>query len=136
MTPARLPLTTWRNGRFVEELPFTGPIFGGVEAPVDFTGWQARMQIRLYGAAAGDPIITLLNVTSDVQGVWIIEPSQGIIRVRVDQETLAAAWAAVGGSVEPGEPIKLKYDLLLTPPTGGGEPWAEGDFIITPGVTM
>lgn len=136
MSPATVALRVWRNARYVEEFPFTAPSGGDEDAPFDLTGWSAKFQVRLYGAAAGDPILSLTNQTTDVQGVWIIEPSQGIIRIRIDEASIASAWSAIGGGTEAGDAAELKYDLVLTPPAGGDEVWMQGDFIIEPGVTV
>jgi hypothetical protein len=125
-----VPITAWRNARYIEEFPFT---VDGVA--FDFTSWSGAMQVRLYGAAAGDPLITLTSQATDAEGVWIIEPSQGIVRVRIDEETLTALWTSLGGPTEAGDPIVLSYDLVLTPPGGGDEVWAYGTFTIQPGVT-
>lgn len=131
MTPATVPITVWRNARYIEEFPFE--IDG---EPYDLTSWSAALQVRLYGAAGGSALISLANVTSDTQGVWIIEPSEGIVRVRVDEATLSTLWTTLGGPAEAGDPITLAYDLVMTPPAGGDEVWMQGDFIIQPGVTV
>lgn len=133
VTPAKEPLTALRNARFVEEWNFAGD--DGL--PFDFTGYTAgEMHVRLYGAQAGLPQIDLDNVTSDVEGVWIREPSDGIVRVRIDQTTLATAYAALLGDNELGSAVSLVYDLRLTGPDGAEEVWLEGAFIIEPGVTI
>ena len=137
MIPANVPLAAWRNARHVEDFTFTAPAEGGGDAAYDLTGWSAAMQVRLYGAAPDDPVISLANVTSDSEGVWIVEPAEGLVRIRIDETTLAAAWNALGGGVEAGDPIRgLRYDLVLTPPAGGDEVWIEGEFTLYPGVTV
>jgi hypothetical protein len=137
MTPVTQSLTVWRNARYVEEFHFTAPVPGNDDYPYDLTGWTGALQVRQYGAAASS-LLSLANVTSDTQGVWIIEPSQGIVRVRIDESALATLWTTAGGvdGTEPNEPYKLKYDLLMTPPSGGDEVWIQGDFLLYPGVTV
>ena len=136
MTPAREPLVARRNARFEEEWAFAEDD----GTPIDLTGYTGEMQARLYGAQPGDPKIELGNVTSDVEGVWIREPSAGVVAVRIDQATLAAIFdALIGASLIPdheaGNAIPLVYDLRLTAPSGAEEVWMEGSFTIQPGVT-
>lgn len=137
MTPVAVPITAWRNARYIEEFYFTAPI-DDVDAPVDLTGWLGKIQVRLYGAASGSALMTLSPVVSDVEGVWVIEPTGGVVRARADEATLTSLWTALGGvgAREPNRPFKLKYDLVMTPPSGGDEVWLEGDFILQPGVTV
>lgn len=131
MTPATEPLKAWRNARFAEEWVFTesGDSF-------DFTGYTGALEVRLYGAQAGSAKILLPNVTSEMQGVWIVNPSLGIIRVRIDQDELQSAYETLLGANEAGTPVPLVYDLRLTAPDGNEEIWLEGPFIINPGVTI
>lgn len=131
MTPANVPITVWRNARYAEEFPFT---LDG--AAYDLTSWTAKLQVRLYGATAGGALLDLANVTTDVEGVWIIEPAEGLVRVRIEEATLVALWTSLGGNSEPNAPITLSYDLVLTTPDGDDEVWTYGDFIIMPGVTL
>lgn len=131
MIPETVPLRVWRNARHIEEFTFT--VDG---SPYDLTGWSGALQVRLYGAAAGPALLSLSNVTTDVEGVWIVEPTEGIVRVRIDEATLTALWTTLGGPAEAGDSITLVYDLVMTPPAGGDEVWAEGKFIIEPGVTV
>jgi hypothetical protein len=138
MTPATVTLRVWRNARYIEEFPFTAPADGDDAAPYDLTGWTGRLQVRLYGAAAGAALLSLASQVSDGEGVWIIEPASGIVRVRIDEDSLTALWDGLlpdPAVAEPGDPITLKYDLVMTPPVGGDEVWMQGDFIIEPGVT-
>lgn len=132
MNPAIVPLEAWRNARFGEEYYFTDD----AGASVDFTAYTAKLQVRQYGAQAGAAIIDLANVGTDVEGVRILEPALGIIRVRIDEATLTAAYAALIGGNEAGSAIALVYDLIVTPPGAGDQPWMQGSFTINPGVTI
>ena len=131
MTPGIEPLVAYRNGTFDEEWTFTDD---DLAEPVDFTGWSGALHVRLYGAA-DSTVIALANVTSDIEGVWIREPSEGIVRVLIDRDTLTAAYDAMIGENEAGSSIAFVYDLRLTTPTGAEEIWMEGSFTIKPGVT-
>lgn len=131
MIPATVQIAVWRNARYAEEFEFK--IDG---EPYDLTGWAGSLQVRLYGAQPGSAVITLANVGSNIEGVWINDPTLGCLQVRIDEATIAAAWTAIGGGAEAGEAARLKYDLVMTPPGGGDEVWIQGDFIIEPGVTV
>lgn len=131
MIPANVPIKVWRNARYTEEFNFTVD-----DLPYDLTGWVGRLQARLYGAQEGAALIDLGSVTSDSEGVWIIDAEGGSVQVRIDEDTLIGVWTALGGPAEAGDPIELSYDLVMTPPEGGDEVWAEGIFTINPGVTV
>lgn len=131
MIPAIVPITAWRNARYVEEFTFSDD---GVA--IDLTGYAAGMQVRLYGGTPGSALIDLPNVASDIEGAWIIEPAEGIVAVRIEAATLQGVWDSLGGPEQGGDPIVLVYDLVLTAPDGAAEVWAEGPFTIKPGVTL
>lgn len=131
MTPAIEPLTARRNARFDQEWEFTDN-----DDPFDLTGWTGAMQLRLYGAQPGSAKVDLGNVTSDAEGVWIREPTFGIVRVRIDQATLQSAYELLIGANEAGSAARLEYDLRMTTPTGAEEVWMAGEFILEAGVTI
>ena len=130
MIPAPVLIRVWRNARYAEEFHFE--IDG---APYNLSGWTGAMQVRLYGAQPGDALISLASVTSNIEGVRVVEPTQGIVRVQINEATLTTLWTTLGGPAEPGDAITLKYDLVMTQ-AGADEVWIEGDFIIEPGVTV
>lgn len=132
MTPATNPLTAWRNARFAEEWYFADD--DGLPPPL--TGYTGALQVRQYGAQSGDPVISLTNQTTDVEGVRILEPTGGVVRIVIDQETLEAAYDDLFGENEAGTAIVLAYDLVLTAPDGGKDVWSQGSFTINPGVTI
>lgn len=131
MTPARdVDITCWNNGFYSESFTFDDGA-----APIDLTGYAGKLQVRLYGAQPGAAVISLASVTSAVEGVWIAEPAQGVVEVRIEEATLASAYAALSAGLEAGAALMLAYDLVLTNPAGDDEVWATGEFIINAGVT-
>lgn len=103
---------------------------GNAISPQDLTGWTAVLQVRLYGMAGGAALISLGVVTTPVDGIRFIEPSAGQLEIRITDATLEPL--PVSGKA--GQPVTFKYDLLLTDPTGFEQTYAEGDFIVYPGV--
>jgi hypothetical protein len=135
MTPANVPIEVRRNGDYAETWVVADDQGydenGDAVSPQDLTGWTLAMQVRLYGLAGGSSLITLATVTTAVQGLRIVEATAGQIEARITDATLEAL--PVSGKA--GESVTFKYDLLLTDPTGLEQVYAEGDFIVYPGVT-
>jgi len=134
MTPVVLNLEAWRNVPFAESFILTDGDPAAVDEdgnPIDLTGYSGALQVRLYGLAAGDALISLATVTSDIQGVRFIEPTAGRINIRIDESTLAAlpAPGKAGGK------LVLAYDLVLTDADSLQEVYATGTFTVHPGVT-
>lgn len=128
MIPETVTLTARRNVPFAEQYDFADE----TEAPIDFTGCTATMQVRLYGNAPGDPLIDLHSVGADVEGVNVNDPATGSVTVRIDQTTLAAM--PTGNT--PNAADIFSYDLIITWPDGFSEAFMEGRFILKPGVTL
>lgn len=133
MTPANVPISVWRNADYAE----TWVIAEGFDAagdavsPQDLTGSTFALQVRLYGLAGGDPLVSLATVTTAIQGVRIIEAAAGQIEIRITDATLEALPA----SGRAGASVTFSYDLVLTDPNGVESVYAQGDFIVEPGVT-
>lgn len=133
MTPATMPLTARRNASFAEEWQFT--VDG--DLPFDFTAYTAALlEVRQYGAQPGDSLIHLVKVTSNIEGVRFLEPSQGIVRVQINQPTLETVYDGLIGESEPGSDLLFEYDLILTGPDTALEPWLAGTFTLKPGVSI
>lgn len=127
MIPETVALTARRNTPFAEEYEFTDE----TGAAFDFTGCTGAMQVRLYGNAPGAALVNLANVGSDIEGVWVRDPANGIISVRIDENTLIALPEAS----TPGAADVFAYDLIITWSDGLEECLMEGQFILNPGVT-
>lgn len=135
--PAKLPLRGRRNAYFGEEWQFTvADPDTGIEAPVDLSGFAAFLQLRLYGAQPGSAKLTLNNVGGNIEGVWIIDPTEGRIQVLASEDTLRGVYDDLSSDVEPGADIILAYDLVLRDDNGMDDVWVEGSFTLSPGVTV
>jgi len=134
--PAKLPLRGRRNAYFGEEWQFTvKDPDTGVSAPVDLTGWQGKLELRQYGAQPGNALFTLYNVTANIEGVWIIEPTEGRVQVYITKSTMRGVYDFLRGDIEPGADIIVSYDLKMTEGDGRDDVWVEGLLTLNPGVT-
>lgn len=103
-TPVQRDLSALRNAAFAETYAFKLDGF-----PVDITDDTLRMQVRAYAGAPGMPLIGLGTVSySDVQGIYIIDASNGIFSIRIDQATIA-----ILPDVDKPLPASFVYDLVL-----------------------
>jgi hypothetical protein len=126
MIPETVELIGRRNAPFIEEYVFTVD-----NTPVDFTGCTATMQLRVYANAPDPALVTLNAVSSDVEGVWISDPVNGIIQVRIDEATLFGLPTRVSTDARSA----FAYDLRLTWPDGVRDVLMEGAFIVKAGTT-
>ncbi len=133
MTPVFVPLPIWRNADYAETWVIADSFDhrGTAADPQDLTGWAFALQVRAYGSPDGTPLLSLVPVTTAVQGVRVIEPAAGQIEIRIDDASLET----LPKNTNQGEPIRLVYDLVATDPTGLRRVYAFGDFIVQPGVT-
>lgn len=131
--PMQLDLRVWRNGDYVEEFTLAESVAadGTPQNPIDLTGWSAQLQVRLYGLAGGSALISLTTVTTEVQGIRIMEPTDGVIRVWITDTTLEA----LPNTGKAGAERTFAYDLVLIDPTGIRSVYATGAFIVPPGVS-
>lgn len=102
--------------------------------PVDLTGYVLAMQVRLYGAAAGDALISLGLVTVEgTKGIRIANAAEGRVHVFIpetDINDLPGVHAPEANAIQ-----SFSFDLRVTPATGVAEIWVEGLFQVQPGVT-
>lgn len=75
LRPATLNLRADRHVPFVRTLGFIG---------YDFTGYDFRMEIRVLPDAPGDPLIQLLTVTSNVEGVWLFYTGTATLKEHIE----------------------------------------------------
>ncbi len=94
----------------------------GVYAPVDLTGYTARMSVRQH-LWVTEPLIAL---TSDVDGGITLGGVAGTVEIDIPATTMANAPA-----------VKAQYDIELVPPSGEANAirFLEGAFIIKAEVT-
>lgn len=123
--PLNRPLRARRNTAFAQAFPFTD---AETDLPVDFTGAAVAMQVRLYGAQAGDALITLSEVATPTTEGLLVE--DGLITVFIDETSLSLLPRGKAGA-----DIVFQYDLKVQLAGALAEVWAEGAFTVTPGVT-
>ena len=123
-TPTTAHLVARRNAPLAFEWPAFTDEAG---APVDFTGATLAMQVRQYGAQAGEPLVDLGAPSVSDEGV---SASGGVLSVYLDQAPLNVLPRKGNGQND-----VFRYDLLVTLSGGVAEVWAQGDFTVKPGVT-
>lgn len=128
MTPAKGDIVLRRNAPFVEEWSFTDEFL----RLIDLTGYTGELEIRLYGRAPGDALVSLQTIATAGQGLRFLADDPFAVRVTIDQPS-AAALPVQGG---PGSPAVFVYDLALIDPTGFRQIFREGAVITNPGVTL
>lgn len=105
----------------------------------DLTGAALKMQVRSYPDAPDPALLTLNKVTTLVQGLFLDiaagTPVTSTIVLSIDEATITDLLPFPSNGAEPGEPVVLAYDLLVTPAGGLKTRWFEGAFSIFPGVT-
>lgn len=113
-----------RNAPFSEVLTYTDD----VGEPFDFSGATATMQVRQYGAQAGAALIDLAETSLELtEGVLV---GEGILSIYIDEVSLKLLPTAA-----PGADVTFVYDLKVTLSGSPAEIWAQGPFIVSPGVT-
>ncbi len=133
-----VPLAAWRNRAFVE----TYTLLGEDGEPYDLTDATIRMEVRQYGAQPGSALVSLGEVSSDVEGIRVYDPetaaadpTKGRIRIIIDQDTLAALPGGPTEGTEPNSADTFVYDVVITSALPV-EPLAfGGPFALWPGVT-
>lgn len=128
MIPDRVDITLRRNAPFVEEWSFAD----AKGSPIDLTGWSGELQLRLYGAAAGDALVALATVPADIEGLRFLADDPTVVRVEIAEATIAPLPAGA----EAGDVAVFVYDLVLIDPTGFRQPFREGSAIVLPGVSV
>lgn len=139
----RIDLEAFKRVPFVDEDGATFVFFG-----LDWTGADALMHIRQNPGDTGTPLITLPTAPAGTQGISIeVDPAYtyvdpktkeevtGIaskVLLQIDEETLESL--SLGSPTDC--PLKLHYDLHITPSGGVKQIPVHGKFTINPGVTI
>jgi len=126
ITPARVDLVAQRWTPFVDITAIEG---------FDLSAATFAMQVRLYRDAPGSPLLSLTNAASNAQGVSVsVAEVDGqdvsSVQIRINETTLESLL------VNPGEDVKLVYDLHITTAGLGKVRWMEGSFNIRAGATQ
>lgn len=131
--PGRLPLHGDRWTPFVRTLQFNG---------VNLTGATFRAQIRAYADQPGDPLIDLLTVTNNAQGIRLASVDTSgptpisYVTIRINEPTMEGILPFIDNpGREPGADVELHWDMHIT--TGGlKQRWLYGTFTLRAGVTQ
>ncbi|WP_174297331.1 hypothetical protein [Sphingomonas bacterium] len=138
--PVPQTLTASRNATWAPTLvyPYQGPAL-----PLD--GAHIAMQIRLYGGALGDALLTLPAIAfTDTLASGTAGQSDELrwlsLSPRVEPgdpaNAAAATWAAMPASGEAGDSRSDDFDIRITYADGASELLVSpGVFILAPGVT-
>lgn len=123
--PAQLDLTVWRNAPFPTE---------EWSIPLDLTGQQILMQVRLWEGSPVTPYIDINNTDLTGDRIEVIsidtEKPETVFRPIIAKDTHELMPAA--GKVN--EPVTFRYDLLIGP-VGQAEVYLWGRYILRTGVT-
>lgn len=125
--PGALTLVAARNGSFRKDFTFSDD-----DGPLDFTGWSARMQVR--ASPGSTPAFLDINDASPSpygSQILFIDLTGGQLEIYISITDL--------GMLPSGNPVSnpasFAYDLILTEPGGDADPFLQGAFIVTEGVT-
>ncbi len=108
---------------------------------VDMTGADLKSQIRLYPDAPGDPLVSLVLAPPPAQGLSVsVAIEEGVpvstIRMLINETTIEQLLPFATNGTEPGEEVKLAWDMLITVFGLRKARWFQGRFIIVPGSTQ
>lgn len=123
--PTRLDLIAYANVPLVET----------IDVGLNLSGYRGTLQVRLYPAASGDPLIDLGPAHHGLEGVSVDDA--GDVTIRVNDATLASVYDTLIATSqrEAGDAIGLQYDLVLTPLLGDETLHFYGEFQLRGGVT-
>nr|WP_314471042.1 hypothetical protein [uncultured Sphingomonas sp.] len=107
----------------------------GAEVPMNLSGYDLRLQIRLYQGALGAPLLDLSTSTGLIS---IANPAQG--EVEIDWPAVQDAIEALPSTAEAGDPTRPRidtfaYDLMVIAPDGVSQIILEGPVPVAFGVT-
>lgn len=121
--PATLDLEVYQGAYWSQRLVYED----SNSAPIDLTGYTARMQVRRTVDETGDPIIEL---TTENGGITLGEPlpTDGVVLLEISAADSAALPATVSDR-------KWRYDLELVPAGGEVRRLVMGKFTVSLEVT-
>lgn len=120
-----------RTAPFIREWAFLDG-----NAPVNFTGASARMELRQYEGQPGAALASLPTVTTDILGLRFFKYRDDAVLDAIRVRLPAANLAALPGLNQPdaGAAQIYHYDLLMTLSGQPEQPWLLGTFTLYPGV--
>ncbi len=105
----------------------------------DFTGSVMRLHVKAYPDAPGEPLTALIQTESGEGIRWTTTVADGLptsdMEIMFVEATVNAVLPFPNGT-EPGQPLKLAYDLLIVSPIYGRFHLMRGAFFIEPMVTV
>lgn len=122
--PVRRDIVARRDCPYFETWSFTDE----AGDPYDFTGATLTLEVRLYGAQAGDALVSLVETGStQTQGLYV---GSGEITPWIDEATLRLI---PDGRV--GQDVVFQYDLKVQPAGEVEQIWSYGEFRLKPWIT-
>lgn len=128
-TPLRVDFETWTNGDYSEE--FTLRVNSVV---IELTGHSFEINAKL-SPSLSTTLFSLNTVSSEVEGLYPVEPGAGKIQIRIDRATLATAFTAAAEAGIQGDRVSIVYDMVVTLPSDSNEVWFYGFININRGIT-
>jgi hypothetical protein len=132
--PALQTLTASRNATWAPQLAYDYP---GADLPLD--GATIAMQLRLYPGQPGNPKLSIEAIPfTDVPLSGVPGTDTERRRVTLSPAVTVAQLTALPGlqTPEAGDPQRFAFDILITYADGASEILSQGDFIVSPGVTI
>jgi hypothetical protein len=129
MIPVTMDFECWANADYTEEFQFTVDGIG-----YDLTGVTLDIDARRFPRSS-DTVFTLNAVTTDVEGLRIIDANSGVIEIRIARTTLETAYVALAENSIANAIVTASYDLRFTHTDGLREVAIQGVIAINPGVT-
>lgn len=126
--PSRFDLTARKNALWTKTFTFADD----TGTPIDLTGYELAMQVRLYQGAAGAALIDLAVVISG-QGIRISNAAAGEIEITINKSTLEDL-PLDDASRADNDPEVFQYDLKMGP-VNRAEVVLYGTFTVVTGVT-
>ena len=130
MIPGRLDVELRTNADETGEY-----LFENAGVAVDLTGYTFKLHLKETQSST----TTLLQLTTvgsaSLEGIYPVEPQNGIIQIRIDKETVDGLIDTLAPSYSPSDRIGVYYDLLFILPGGDHEVWLYGLIFINRGIT-
>ena len=131
LIPGRLDLKAWRNQILRTPFVLTDADTG---AAINYAGTYLGAQVRLYGKAPGDPLVSLSPTdTAQANGLFRTDEAGGAFDLVIIPSTLVAMPANSG---QPWQVMRFAWDLRFQPIGGDMMTLLEGDFFLYSGVTQ
>lgn len=135
MQPGTLAIPLRRNAPDRTRLLLFTLNEAGAEVPMDLSGYDLRLQIRLYQGAPG---AALLDLSTGTGLIAITNPAQG--EVEIDWPAVQDTIGALPSNAEAGDPTRPRidtftYDLLVIASDGVAQTILEGPVPVAFGVT-